>query len=312
MIGVYGANSLVGHEILNALAEKGFDAKDIAALGGQKDQGKPVSFGDTDLMIENIADVTLGGNDVIFYAPDMLADKKEISELAKKAGKIIDCTGETALEPARPANIIALPSARAQLLISALEPLYDAVDINRIVVTILEATSGAGKDGMDELFNQSRKFFVADGLETHVFGKQMAFNILPQVERFLDSGATEAEDILEKEIKRFVDKDIETAVTCVQVPVFIGFSAAVTVEFDDALLLQQAMELWQADEGVTIIERKSEMQYVTPAEIAGEDTVFISRIRKDNSVEHGLSFWCTADNIRALTALRAVSVAGLS
>ncbi len=172
-----------------------------------------------------------------------------------------------------------------------------------------EATSGEGKDGMDELFNQSRKFFVTDGLENVVFNKQIVFNTIPQIGDFMDDGKTQSEWSLSAEVKKLLDKDIKITATCVQVPVFIGHGISVNVEFEGDIDAKIAMDLWRSDHDITVIDRASEMEFVTPVEIAGEDSVFISRIREDSTLDSGLSFWCAADNTRATTAIRAVNMA---
>jgi aspartate-semialdehyde dehydrogenase len=208
-------------------------------------------------------------------------------------------------------NIIANPNCSTIAMLMALKPLHDHAKIKRVVVSTYQSVSGAGKGGMDELFDQSRKFFVTDGMETEIFAKQIAFNVLPQIDVFMDDGSTKEEWKMMVETKKILDKSIKVSATCVRVPVFVGHAAAVNVEFNNECTAKDARKLWRDFDGITIIDESSEMEYVTPIEIAGEDDVFISRIREDISVENGLSFWCVGDNVRKGAALNTVQIAEL-
>jgi len=205
-------------------------------------------------------------------------------------------------------NLVSLPSAISSQLIATLKPLQTHAKIKRIVVSTYQAVSVEGKDGMDELFNQSRKFFVTDGLENDVFQKQVSFNVIPQIGDFMDDAQTRAEWVINAEIKRHIDKNIKTSATCVIVPTFVGSGLSVNVEFDADMDAKTAKSIWRDNSDVIIIDEASEMEFVTPAEVAGEDAIFVSRLRNDSTVDNGISFWSSADNIRACVALRAVEV----
>lgn len=304
-IAVIGATGLIGHEIISILGDGDYDIKTIHALTSKKQSGKEISFGDRDIITRDMDDYDYAGIDIVFYTQQLAPSKTKIMSLAQQGIRVIDCSGIMTFEPAHDL-ITTLPSARAQLLLTALKPITKYTNIKRVCVSTYEATSGEGKDGMDELFNQSRKFFVHDAMETNVFDKQIAFNVLPQIDGFMDDGQATSEWVLSAEIKKFLDEDIKVSATCVQVPTFIGHGMTVNVECGGDIDVSTAIDLWRGDHNTTVIDRMSEMEFITPAEIAGEDTVYISRVRADQTLDHGLSFWCVADNIRTCIAMNAI------
>lgn len=306
-IAVIGVSDLVGHEIITILSERDFPIDIIHALTSKRQSGKDLSFGDKDIRTKDVETFDFNGVDFVFYAQKHNPSKEIILKAVNAGAKVIDSSGVMTFED-KHENITILPLARSQQLVEVLNDLHDESKIKRITVSTYEGTSGAGRDGMDELFSQSRKFFVTDGIEKNVFKKQIAFNVLPQVEDFMDDGQTESEWRVSAEIKKFIDNDIKTTITCVQVPVFIGYGMSVNVEFENDMDVKMARSLWRDNPSITIIDEKSELEYVTPAEISGEDAVFISRIRNDQTLDNGISFWCVADNIRATAALNAVKV----
>jgi aspartate-semialdehyde dehydrogenase len=307
-VAIIGASGVVGHEILNVLSQTQFPIKTLAPLTSTKMSGREMSFGDIDVKTQGMDNFDYSGLDILFVT-GVLKDAKDIIATALKAGaKVIDCTGATSLGDPRD-NLVSMPSSISSQMIAALKPLQIHAKIKRIVVSTYQAVSVEGKDGMDELFNQSRKFFVTDGLENDVFRKQISFNVIPQIDQFMDDGQTQAEWTLSAEIKRHLDKDIKTSATCVVVPTFIGHGASINVEFDNDMDAKTAKSLWRDEDGIIVIDEASEMEFVTPADTAGEDSVFISRLRNDSTLDNGISFWCVADNIRASLALRAVNIA---
>lgn len=305
-IAVVGAMGMIGNEILHVLSEQEeLNIEAVYALTAAKQAGNEISFGDQDIQTQDVEKFDFKSADCVFYAPEHNPSSDIVKRIAMLGIKVIDCTGVTFFENDIE-NLVSMPSARGQQLLSALRPLMKYTKIKRVCVTTFEATSGAGKGGMDELFDQSRKFFVTDGMENMVFNKQIVFNAVPQVDEFMDDGQTKAEWLLNAEIKRLLDKDIKVSATCTQVPVFIGHGMSVNVEFEGSIDSPVAMDLWHKDQKTVVIDRASEMEFVTPVEIAGEDSVFISRVRADSSLDRGLSFWCVADNIRATMAVEAV------
>ena len=308
-IAVYDAVTLVGHEILTIMAETDFPVSELYALTTTRQGGKEMSFGDRDVKAVDILKFDFDKCDILFHTGHGQTAKDIIEQALKQNVKVVDLGGHYLFDDIRHDNCISMPSAIATQLAATLKPLQSEADIKRVVVSTYEATSSEGKDGMDELFNQSRKFFVHDAMENNVFGKQIAFNVIPQTDHFMKDGATESEWRLAAEIKKEVGKSIKLTATCVQVPVFIGHGMSVNVEFNSEIDAKAARKIWRATEGLTIIDTASEMEFVTPAEIAGEDAIFLSRIRDDSTVDYGISYWITADNIRASVALQAVEAA---
>jgi aspartate-semialdehyde dehydrogenase len=194
-------------------------------------------------------------------------------------------------------------------MVVALKPLHDLAKIRRVVVSTYQSVSGAGKDAMDELFNQTRGIYMNETPEPEKFTKQIAFNCIPHIDKFMDDHMTKEEWKMVAETKKILDPKIKVCANCVRVPVFIGHAEMVNVEFEEEITAKQALKAWRDFEGVTVIDLDSEMSYVTPAEIAGEDDVFVSRVREDSTVDNGLNFWCVADNLRKGAALNAVQIA---
>lgn len=326
-VAVVGATGVVGHEMLSILHSRNFPVKDLVPLASKQSAGRKISFGDDDVTVQALDGYDFTGTDIVLSS----AGGKISEEFAERAGKqgalVIDNTSHFRMDPDVPLivpeinphdlsyasrkNIIANPNCSTIQMVMALKPLHDAATLKRVVCSTYQSVSGAGKEGMDELFNQSRKFFVSDALENNVFMKQIAFNVIPQIDAMMDDGNTKEEWKMIVETQKILGAPIKVAATCVRVPVFIGHSVSVTAEFENPITPKEARQLWHKFKGVTVIERESEMEYVTPLEVAGEDDVFISRTRADTSVPHGLSFWCVADNVRKGAALNAVQIAEL-
>ena len=328
-VAVVGATGNVGREMLEILHERNFPVSEVVALASARSVGKEVSFGDQDLKIQDLAKYDFKGTDFVFSSPGAKVSA-EFAPIAAKAGAIvIDNTSHFRMEPDVPLivpevnphalkdyskrNIIANPNCSTIQMLVALKPIHDAAKIKRVVVSTYQSVSGAGKEAMDELFNQSRTFFMNNEPKSEIFSKQIAFNVIPQIDKFIESGEdkgmTKEEWKMVVETKKILDSKIEVCANCVRVPVFIGHAEMINVELEKELSVKEAQKLWRDFDGISLIDRESEMEYVTPSEIAGEDDVFISRVRKDNSVKHGLNFWCASDNMRKGAALNSVQIA---
>jgi aspartate-semialdehyde dehydrogenase len=324
-VAVVGATGNVGREMLDILCERNFPVSEVVALASARSEGKEVSFGDQDLKVQDLAKYDFKGTDFVFSSPGAKVSSVFAPKAAKAGAIVIDNTSHFRMEPDVPLivpevnpqalknytkrNIIANPNCSTIQMLVALKPIHEAAKIKRIVVSTYQSVSGAGKEGMDELFNQSRHFFMNDEPKKQVFSKQIAFNVIPQIDKFMDDHMTKEEWKMVVETKKILDPDIEVCANCVRMPVFIGHAEMVNVEMEKPLSPADAMKIWRDTEGLSVIDLESEMEYVTPAEIAGEDDVFVSRVRADKSVKNGLNFWCVADNMRKGAALNSIQIA---
>jgi len=325
-VAVVGATRAVGHELLSTLAERNFPADEVFALASAKSAGHEVSYGDTTILkCQSLDDFDFKGVDIVLSSAGAKVSEEFVPRATAAGAVIIDNTSHFRMDPDVPLvvpevnpeaiagykkkNIIANPNCSTIQMVVALKPLHDIATIKRIVVSTYQSVSGAGKEAMDELFNQSRRFFVSEDMTQEIFSKQIAFNVIPQIDVFMDDGMTKEEWKMMVETKKIMGADIRVVATCVRVPVFIGHAEAVHVEFENEMSPKTALNAWKKSKGITIIERGSEMEFITPAEIAGEDDVFVSRVRADQTVDHGLAFWCVSDNLRKGAALNAVQIA---
>lgn len=324
-VAVVGATGNVGREILNILKERNFPADDVIALASERSAGRDVYFGDDVVKVQDLAKFDFKGVDVVLSSPGAKVSA-EYSPIAAKSGAVvIDNTSHFRMDPDVPLvvpevnpqdialhtkkGIIANPNCSTIQMVVALKPLHDAVKIKRVVVSTYQSVSGGGKDAMDELFNQTRHFYMNDTVNPEIFPKQIAFNVIPQIDKFMDDNSTKEEWKMVAETKKILDPAIRICANCVRVPVFVGHSEMVNVEFESEFTAMDAMKAWKKAPGVTVIDLDSDLGFVTPAEIAGEDDVYISRVREDVSVENGLNFWCVSDNLRKGAALNAVQIA---
>ena len=324
-VAVVGATGNVGHEMMNILHERKFPVSDVIALASSRSAGKQVSFGDDDVTVQDLAKFDFKGVDIVLSSPGAKVSA-EFSPVAAKAGAVvIDNTSHFRMDEDVPLvvpevnphdiewhtkkGIIANPNCSTIQMVVALKPLNDQVKIKRVVVSTYQSVSGGGKPAMDELFNQTRHFYMNDTVNSEVFPKQISFNVIPQIDKFLEDGMTKEEWKMVVETNKIMGTDIKVCANCVRVPVFIGHSEMVNVEFEAPMSPMDAMKAWKKAPGVTIIDLDSDLGFVTPAEIAGEDDVFVSRVREDKSVAHGLNFWCVSDNLRKGAALNAVQIA---
>ncbi|MFN3826851.1 MAG: aspartate-semialdehyde dehydrogenase [Micavibrio sp.] len=326
-VAVVGATGNVGREMLQILEERRFPVSDVVALASARSQGAEVSFGDSDLKVQNLATYDFKGVDIVLSSPGAKVSAEFAPKAAQAGAVIIDNTSHFRMDPDVPLvvpevnpeavkeftrkNIIANPNCSTIQMVVALKPLHEAAKIKRVVVSTYQSVSGAGKDAMDELFSQTRSVFMNDPKAPENFTKQIAFNVIPQIDVFLDDNMTKEEWKMMVETKKILDPAIKVCANCVRVPVFVGHAMMVNVEMEDELCAEDAKKLFTKAKGLTLIDVESDLGYVTPAEIHGEDNVFVSRVRDDATVDNGLNFWCVADNLRKGAALNAVQIAEL-
>jgi len=324
-VAVVGATGAVGREILKTLAERRFPVSEVAAVASGKSAGKEVSFGEkTVLKVQALDSFDFKGWDIGLFSPGAAASAIHAPRAAEAGCIVIDNTSHFRMEPDVPLvvpevnpealsrirrGIIANPNCSTIQLAVALKPLHDRFGIRRVVVATYQSVSGAGKDGMDELWSQSRATYVNDPITPQEFTKPIAFNCIPHIDRFMEDGSTKEEWKMAVEIRKIVSPDIKLVATCVRVPVFIGHSEAVNVEFERPVTASEARAILRDAPGISVMDSRDDGGYITPIDCAGEDSVFISRIRKDPTVENGLSFWCVSDNLRKGAALNAVQIA---
>ena len=324
-VAVVGATGNVGHEMLKILDEREFPVDEIYALASSRSVGKEVSFGDENIKVTDLANFDFPKVDIVLSSPGAKVSAAFAPKAAKAGAVVIDNTSHFRMDPDVPLivpevnpeaikghkNIIANPNCSTIQMVVALKPLHDLAKIKRVVVSTYQSVSGGGKAAMDALFNQTKSVYMNDLQENDIFPKRIAFNIIPQIDVFMDDHQTKEEWKMVVETKKILDPKIKLCANCVRVPVFVGHSEMVNVEFEDEVSASQAIDAWREFEGTTVIDLDSELEYVTPAEIAGEDDVFISRVREDISVENGLNFWCVSDNLRKGAALNTVQIAEL-
>jgi aspartate-semialdehyde dehydrogenase len=326
---VAGATGNVGREMLNILAERQFPADEIACVASSRSTGDEIEFGDTGRMlkVQNIEHFDWHGWDIALFA--IGSDATAIyAPIAAKAGcTVIDNSSLYRMDPDVPLivpevnpeaiggyvkkNIIANPNCSTAQLVVALKPLHDEAKITRVVVATYQSVSGAGKEGMDELFEQSRNIFVGDPAEPKKFTKQIAFNVIPHIDKFLDDGSTKEEWKMVVETKKILDPKIKVIATCVRVPVFVGHSEAVHIEFENEISAKTAQRILREAPGVMLVDKREDGGYVTPVECVGDYATYVSRVREDPTVENGLALWCVSDNLRKGAALNAVQIAEL-
>ncbi len=324
---VVGATGNVGREIMQILSERGVSATDVTAVASSRSVGMEVSYGeDNVLKVRDLASFDFEGTDIVLSSPGAKVSAEFSPKAADAGAVVIDNTSHFRMDPDVPLvvpevnayaladyrnkNIIANPNCSTIQMVVALAPLHELVTINRVVVSTYQAVSGAGKSGMDELFNQTKGIYINEPehkfLET--FTKPIAFNVIPHIDVFMDDGSTKEEWKMVVETKKIIDPSIKVSATCVRVPVFVGHAEAVTLEFEHPISAEEAREALRNAPGVTVVDHRADEGYVTPKECAGEDLVYVSRIREDFTVENGLSLWVVADNLRKGAALNAVQI----
>jgi aspartate-semialdehyde dehydrogenase len=326
---VAGATGNVGREMVNILAEREFPADEIAVLASSRSQGDQIEYGDTGRMltVKNIehfdpagwdmALFAIGSEATAIHAPRFAAagctviDNSSLYRMDPDVPLIVPEVNAAAIDGYRARNIIANPNCSTAQMVVALKPLHDRAKIRRVVVATYQSVSGAGKDGMDELFEQSRNIFVGDPAEPKKFTKQIAFNVIPHIDKFLDDGSTKEEWKMVVETKKILDPKIKVTATCVRVPVFVGHSEAINIEFEDEIDAAEAQAILREAPGIMLVDKREDGGYVTPVESVGEYATYVSRVREDSTVDNGLSLWCVSDNLRKGAALNAVQIAEL-
>ena len=323
-VAVVGATGNVGREMLSVLAERQFPVSEVVALASTRSVGTEVSFGDSILKIKALDYFDFKGTDICLMSAGGAISKEWSPKIAAQGAIVIDNSSAWRMDRQVPLvvpevnadalhdikkGIIANPNCSTAQLVVALKPLHDHATIKRAVISTYQSVSGAGKEAMDELFRQTRAVFVADPIETEKFTKQIAFNVIPQIDVFLDSGYTKEEWKMMVETQKILDPNIQVTATCVRVPVFVGHSESVSLEFERPITAEKARAILREAPGVLVVDKREDGGYATPIECAGEDATYVSRIRKDPTVENGLSLWIVADNLRKGAALNAVQIA---
>jgi aspartate-semialdehyde dehydrogenase len=324
-VAVVGATGNVGREMLNILAERGFPADEVVAVASRRSLGAELSCGDSVLKVKALDHYDFSEVDICLMSAGSAVSKEWSPRIAAQGAVVIDNSSCWRYDPDVPLivpevnadavagfrqkRIIANPNCSTAQLVVALKPLHDKARIKRVVVATYQSVSGAGREAMDELFSQTRAVFVTDPIEPKQFPKRIAFNVIPHIDVFLDDGFTKEEWKMVAETKKILDPKIKLTATCVRVPVFIGHSEAVNIEFEDPITADEAWDLLRNAPGCLVIDKREPGGYVTPFEAAGEDATYISRVREDPTVEHGLALWVVSDNLRKGAALNAVQIA---
>ena len=326
-VAVVGATGNVGQEMLAILEERLFPAKEVFALASRQSIGREVSYGDRTLKCRDLETFDFSKVDLVLMAAGGSVAKEWAPKAAAAGAIVIDNSSHFRMDPdvplivpevnadavmgARKKNIIANQNCSTAQLVVALKPLHDAATIKRVVVSTYQSTSGAGKEAMDELFNQTKGIFVNDSPTPSKFTKQIAFNVIPHIDVFMEDGFTKEEWKMTAETKKILDKKIKLTATCVRVPVFVGHAESVNVEFEKPISDDEAREILREAPGLLVIDKREDGGYVTPVECVGEFATFVSRIRVDPTVDNGLAFWVVSDNLRKGAALNAVQIAEL-
>ena len=325
-VAIVGATGNVGREMLTILAEREFPVDDIAVLASRRSLGTQVSFGDTTLVTKDLDTFDFSGWDIALFAVGSEATKTYAPKAAKAGCVVIDNSSLYRYDPSVPLivpevnadaihgyskkNIIANPNCSTAQMVVALKPLHDRATIKRVVVSTYQSVSGSGKDAIDELWDQTKGMYVpGQEVAPSVYPKQIAFNVIPHIDQFMDSGETKEEWKMVAETKKIVDPSIKVTATCVRVPVFVGHSEAVNIEFEEFLDEDEAREILRVAPGILVVDKREDGGYVTPVECVGDFATFVSRIRQDSTIENGLNLWCVSDNLRKGAALNAVQIA---
>ena len=324
-VAVVGATGNVGREMLNILAERQFPADEVVALASSRSIGTEVSYGDKVLKCRHLDTYDFSDTDICLMSAGGTPSKEWAPRIGAQKCVVIDNSSAwrydsdiplvvpevnaDALVDFKKKYIVANPNCSTAQLVVALKPLHDRAKIKRVVVSTYQSVSGAGKEGMDELDRQTKALYSLGDVEMKKFPKRIAFNLIPQIDVFMEDGFTKEEWKMSVETKKILDPKIKLTATCVRVPVFISHSEAVNVEFANPITADEARDILRAAPGCLVIDKREPGGYITPHEAAGEDATYISRIREDNTVENGIAFWCVSDNLRKGAALNAIQIA---
>jgi aspartate-semialdehyde dehydrogenase len=326
-VAVVGATGSVGREILEILQERLFPADEVVAIASRRSVGTEVSYGEKTLKVKDLETYDFSGIDLVLMSAGGKVSKEWSPKIGAAGAVVIDNSSAWRMDPRVPLivpevnpdaivgydklNIIANPNCSTAQLVVALKPLHDRATIKRVVVATYQSVSGAGKEAMDELWTQTRALFVNDEIVKERFPKQIAFNVIPHGGDFMDDGYTTEEWKIEVETKKILDPKIKLTATCVRVPVFVGHSEAVNIEFENEITADEARDILREAPGVMVIDKHEDAGYATPLDCVGEFATFVSRVREDHTVENGLSLWVVSDNLRKGAALNAVQIAEL-
>lgn len=325
-VAVVGATGNVGREVLSILAERNFPVSEVVPLASRKSLGKEVSFGTTKtLKVQCLEDYDFRGTDIAIFSPGASVSKVYAPKAAEAGCIVIDNTSYFRMDKDIPLivpevngheigkytkrNIIANPNCSTIQMVVALKPIHDEVGIKRVVVSTYQSVSGAGKQAMDELYNHTKSKYVYESQDPVCFTKPISFNVIPHIDVFMENGDTKEEWKMVQETKKIFGEDIKVSATCVRVPVFVGHAESVNIELEAPLSPEDARKILENAPGVTVVDKRENGGYITPVEVVREDNVFVSRIRKDPTVENGLNLWVVADNLRKGAALNAVQIA---
>lgn len=325
-IAIAGATGNVGRELLSILAERQFPASEVVALASRSSIGKEVSYGDQKILkVKALEDYDFSDTDIALFSPGGKVSAEFAPKAAAAGCVVIDNTSHFRMQPDIPLvvpevnahalrdyaarNIIANPNCSTIQMVHAIAPLHEAFEIQRIVVSTYQSVSGAGKSAMDELYDQTKALYVHDHQEPENFTKRIAFNVIPHIDVFMEDGSTKEEWKMVQETKKIMGAEIPVSATCVRVPVFVGHAESVNLQFAKPFDLEEVYEILEEADGITVLDRREDGGYITPAECAGEDATFVSRIRRDASIENGLNLWVVADNVRKGAALNSIQIA---
>ena len=325
---VVGATGNVGREILQIMSERDVHAKDVVALASSRSVGAEVSYGEDEVLkIYDLETFDFEGIDIVLSSPGAKVSEKYVPRATSAGSVVIDNTSQFRMDPEVPLvvpevnpeaiaefrnrNIIANPNCSTIQLVVALKPLHDLAGIRRVIVSTYQSVSGAGKSGMDELFNQTKGIYMNEPEHKYqeTFSKQIAFNAIPHIDIFMEDGTTKEEWKMMVETKKILDPEIRLVATCVRVPVFVGHAESVNIEFENPISTDEARDALRAAPGVVVVDHRADEGYVTQVECAGEDPVYVSRIRDDMTIENGINFWVVADNLRKGAALNTFQIA---
>ncbi len=324
-VAVVGATGNVGREMLNILAERNFPVSEVVPLASRRSLGQEVTFGEKTIKVKCLDDYDFTGTDIALMSAGGSISKKWGEKIGKMGCVVIDNSSHFRMDPDVPLvvpevngdaiagytkkNIIANPNCSTAQMLVTLKPLHDYAKIKRVVVSTYQSVSGSGKAAMDELWTQTRAIFVNDPIETNVYPKQIAFNVIPHIDVFMDSGDTKEEWKMVAETAKILDPDIQLTATCVRVPVFLGHSESINIEFEKPVTEAKVTNILRDADGIMVIDKREDGGYITPIECVGEFATFVSRIRRDVTVKNGINLWCVSDNLLKGAALNAIQIA---
>ncbi len=324
-IAIVGATGNVGRELLEILSERQFPADEVFAIASRRSLGTEVSFGDKTLKCKDLEQFDFSQCDIALMSAGGELSKEWAPRIAAQGCVVIDNSSAWRTDPDVPLivpevnpeaiagfakkNIIANPNCSTTQLVVALKPLHDAATIKRAVVATYQSVSGAGKEAMEELWTQTKGIFVTDPPTPEKFTKQIAFNVIPHIDEFMEDGTTKEEWKMVAETKKILDKNIKLTATCARVPVFVGHSEAINLEFEKPITADEAREILREAPGCMVVDKREDGGYVTPVECVGDFATFISRIREDSTIDNGLNIWVVSDNLRKGAALNTIQIA---